>query len=409
MKILNIEFKNIFLFQNAKIDFLIHKKYKDSNFDNTYHVNNLKINPKIGIIGKNSSGKSTLLKNIYFIDDLLSDNIITKTLSFLYEQLFRNINKNNNLESNILNYNLIQKSLKFEFCYNEEHELEYIIKLLNNNKNNIIKINFDIDNLIINISHNDINKKFNLKMFLDNFIYIIKNNIDFNNINKIFEIFNRETIKIKNEYINFLKELDLLKYINLIQYSNKWNIHSKFIENYINNNLKNKDRILDWLKIADNSIENFAYNDKKQVIGFLNNTKNEPIPFDYLSIGTIKWFGYFPIIFNKESNLIVIDEIETSLHPLLTKTLIKTIYNVNKQILFTTHNPLLFPKGYRPDAIYYVEKNLDNKANLYLVSDYYKIERSNSIANMIQQNIIGDSPDINDICDFWDKISDYNE
>ena len=273
MKILNIEFKNIFLFQNAKIDFLIHKKYKDSNFDNTYHVNNLKINPKIGIIGKNASGKSILLKNIYFIDDLLSDNIITKTLSFLSEQLFRNIDKNNNLESNILNYNLIQKSLKFEFCYNEEHELEYIIKLLNNNKNNIIKINFDIDNLIINISHNDINKKFNLKMFLDNFIYIIKNNIDFNNINNIFEIFNRETIKIKNEYINFLKELDLLKYINLIQYSNKWNIHSKFIENYINNNLKNKDRILDWLKIADNSIENFAYNDKKQVIGFLNNTK----------------------------------------------------------------------------------------------------------------------------------------
>jgi len=74
--------------------------------------------------------------------------------------------------------------------------------------------------------------------------------------------------------------------------------------------------------------------------------------------------------------LVFIDEIETSLHPLLVKELIKLIQNpeVNShgaQVVFTTHSPaLLDTELLRRDQIWFTEKDENGATNLYPLSDY---------------------------------------
>lgn len=73
---------------------------------------------------------------------------------------------------------------------------------------------------------------------------------------------------------------------------------------------------------------------------------------------------------------VVIDEIETSLHPLLVKGLLKTAFSSEKnpenaQIIFTTHNPLLLDQSLmRRDQIWFTEKAPTGATQLYPLTDY---------------------------------------
>jgi AAA15 family ATPase/GTPase len=73
---------------------------------------------------------------------------------------------------------------------------------------------------------------------------------------------------------------------------------------------------------------------------------------------------------------VFIDELEVSLHPLLTRELIKFIQNpkINKsgaQLIFTTHDTtLLDPELLRRDQIWFTEKDKSGATNLYSMSDY---------------------------------------
>jgi uncharacterized protein len=74
--------------------------------------------------------------------------------------------------------------------------------------------------------------------------------------------------------------------------------------------------------------------------------------------------------------IMLVDEIETSLHPLLIRFLIgrfhsKTINQQKAQIIFTTHNTsILSGEMFRRDQIWFVEKGEDNATKLYPLSDF---------------------------------------
>jgi len=73
---------------------------------------------------------------------------------------------------------------------------------------------------------------------------------------------------------------------------------------------------------------------------------------------------------------VFIDELEVSLHPLLTRELIKFIQNpkINKsgaQLIFATHDTtLLDSELFRRDQIWFTEKDKNGATNLYSMSDY---------------------------------------
>ena len=73
--------------------------------------------------------------------------------------------------------------------------------------------------------------------------------------------------------------------------------------------------------------------------------------------------------------VLLIDELEASMHPLMTRSIIKMFNSKNNtngaQILFTTHDAgLLDNEIFRRDQVWFTEKGLDGATQLYPLSDY---------------------------------------
>jgi AAA15 family ATPase/GTPase len=99
---------------------------------------------------------------------------------------------------------------------------------------------------------------------------------------------------------------------------------------------------------------------------------------DEESAGTRRFFSLIgPWIETlEEGNVLFIDEIETSLHPILVAELLKLLFcdkNNPKgaQVVFTTHNPVLLDKSIlRRDQIWFTEKVSNGATHLYPLTDY---------------------------------------
>ena len=118
----------------------------------------------------------------------------------------------------------------------------------------------------------------------------------------------------------------------------------------------------------------------KVTLSHLSHGSKEPIPLDLSDEfnGTQVLFRNAGAWLNVFSNgeVLLIDEIDTSLHSLLVMFLINRFHsgatNPRKsQIVFTTHNTaLLNQELFRRDQIWFVEKNNDNASTLYPLSDF---------------------------------------
>lgn len=100
--------------------------------------------------------------------------------------------------------------------------------------------------------------------------------------------------------------------------------------------------------------------------------------FSEESDGTQKLFSYAGPLLDVLAigRLLVVDELDTSLHPLMVRFLISLVHNpaINKhnaQLIFTTHDTsVLDPDLYRRDQIWFVEKAKDQSSRLYPLSDF---------------------------------------
>lgn len=109
--------------------------------------------------------------------------------------------------------------------------------------------------------------------------------------------------------------------------------------------------------------------------------ENETVPLDFKdeeSAGTRQYFALIgPWLDTLDHGYTVfIDEIETSLHPLLVKELLKLLLSdthnpKGAQVVFTTHNPVLLDKTLlRRDQIWFTEKTPAGSTRLYPLTDY---------------------------------------
>lgn len=96
------------------------------------------------------------------------------------------------------------------------------------------------------------------------------------------------------------------------------------------------------------------------------------------STGTNKLFNISGPIFDvlNEGGTLVVDELDSSLHPLLTLSITKLFNSKehnpkNAQLIFSTHDTNLFSYGqYRRDQIYFVEKDRFGATDLYSLVEY---------------------------------------
>jgi AAA15 family ATPase/GTPase len=107
----------------------------------------------------------------------------------------------------------------------------------------------------------------------------------------------------------------------------------------------------------------------------------DPVSLDFESeesAGTRRFFSligpWIDILENGKT--VFIDEIETSLHPLLIRELLKLLFSAENnpkgaQVVFTTHNPILLDTTLmRRDQIWFTEKSSTGATHLYPLTDY---------------------------------------
>lgn len=152
------------------------------------------------------------------------------------------------------------------------------------------------------------------------------------------------------------------------------------------------DIILDMEKITESDLPNFPNTMPKEVQDYFKkemmNKENPKISFVHSgnsalglrneSDGTLRLLAFAGQWINALDNgqVLVVDEIDNSLHPLLVRFLIRLICDpeINKnnaQLVFTTHDTsLLDNEIFRRDQIWFVEKDKSNSTQLYPLLDF---------------------------------------
>lgn len=113
----------------------------------------------------------------------------------------------------------------------------------------------------------------------------------------------------------------------------------------------------------------------------------------YESLGTIRFIEIFPIILSalKNGNVLVIDEFDSSIHPMAVMDIINIFHNddinINKaQLIFNTHNPIfLSPYLFRKDEIKFVDSDENGFSSLYKLED---IKDKNGRSSRMDENIV---------------------
>jgi AAA15 family ATPase/GTPase len=147
-----------------------------------------------------------------------------------------------------------------------------------------------------------------------------------------------------------------------------------------------------WTTEHDADIENIVYEEgtiyKKTIISLHADSEDNLIemPITSESDGTRRLIEYMPLFYDitRQSKVYVVDEIERSMHPILIKDLIQTLSDsetAKGQLIFTTHESSLLDQGiFRPDEIWFAQKDVEQATQLYPLSDY-NIHKTANIEN----------------------------
>lgn len=171
---------------------------------------------------------------------------------------------------------------------------------------------------------------------------------------------------------------EVFRYFNERFILNYFGYNSFSIETLLN---ENKDLFLQVLRIADNDIVDIRIRHglppASQLIITTFHKSNPAIPFDFFteeSDGTKVLFNMMLTILNiiQGNKVLLIDEIETSLHAKLVEYIINMFHqSESAQLIYTTHNThLLDTTKLRKDQVYFVNKREDASSDLYSLFDF---------------------------------------
>lgn len=167
-------------------------------------------------------------------------------------------------------------------------------------------------------------------------------------------------------------------------------------------------------KTAYDGIANIVYENDKLYIKHLSPQHRladghiESTPYAFESEGTRRLIELMPIFYllRNPNKVFVIDEIECSIHPIMIKELMHAISDssiIKGQLIFTTHEScLLDQRIFRPDEIWFAQKDTDQATQLYPLSDF-NIHNTANIENGYLQGRYGGIPFLSNINDLnWE-------
>ncbi|WP_244161420.1 AAA family ATPase [Trichlorobacter thiogenes] len=355
-----------------------------------------KVLPVASIYGANASGKTNILKALhFFVSGILSSHMRGSIEGGISRNAFK-LDSKYSKEPSRFDCDFIHKSVRYHFgyiiddekiieewlyayphgtkqvwYYRKHGEAMYFGKFLKG-KNRVIESMTRINSLFISVAAQNNNEKLLdlYKYFKNNFIFSFN---QFKDNEMSYDLLAND--KTKDIMIEFLKDADI------------GIVNSKFEE------VKPPDEVYELDKkirelVSNHSNFNMKSNvEKKQVKFAHRGAEGEEIYFDIRdeSRGTqalVKMIG--PILTCLAAGAtLVIDEIDTSMHPHLCIKLIELFNNpeINRkyaQLLFTTHDTNLLSNKYlRRDEIWFTEKNLTGATELISLAEIKSRQNDN--------------------------------
>lgn len=417
--ILNLRFQNAYVFSNEVVLSLEANMQTKKFHSNVYSENNFNVVKSMGLYGQNNVGKTKFIQCIKIIKSVMlnekfdilpnwfnNDNFSKFGISFMLNGRKYDFEFKINAKTRNIIYEYFSEIVK------DEYGNEKVNCLLKRDlKNNIFKC---LDNELINILPFTANNNI--------LIYLLDSS-------------KFETLKfIKETIIKFAKKIDIID-MNHPPISNTISIlksHSK---------LQNK--VVEFIKNADLYLEDYKYDENIQLImstqqkernDLLNKEinliptaameqlklvsvyKGIPVPsllFD--SIGTKKIVAIAGFIINalEDNRILIIDEMDSSLHFKLTRSIVSMFnneLNKNAQLIFTVHdiNLLDLKKLFRKEQIAFMSKD-DNSVRIYRLSDFKAsdgIRDTTDIIEKYKKGILGAIPHPNLYKSLWSIFDD---
>lgn len=160
------------------------------------------------------------------------------------------------------------------------------------------------------------------------------------------------------------------------------------IEHLLATDSPSRERVLELIRAADVGITDVRVvvdpdgHEEPHLVFQHGNSKTEFRAHDE-SAGTLSWLNLLPTALTvlDQGHILTVDEIDTSLHPVLTAELVELFQNPQTnphgaQLIFTSHDPSLLGTSLRPggllerDQIWFVEKDADGASTLYPLTDF---------------------------------------
>lgn len=206
-----------------------------------------------------------------------------------------------------------------------------------------------------------------------------------------FNIYEENPGDLKDFAIDFLKKTDF----NIEDYSiSKIDIPQELLAN-----------------MPDFLVKNMPLNPKAYQVLFKHRSSNNYLSLDEESLGTQIIFSFIPFIADtlKNKKVLIIDELDKSLHPFLVQYIVEMFNDpeINKnasQLIFNTHDTNLLDLNIlRRDQIWFTEKNNENGvSDLYPLSDF-SVRKKENVEKGYMLGRYGAVPFIKNDFNLWDK------
>jgi len=391
------------------------------NSQNSFKVRNYELLSSSVIYGANASGKSNILKAMSFMKNIvLNTNKVIQSIDTLPHDPFR-LNTMTQDTSSTFEIVFFIKEVKYRYGFEMDTTTVYSEWLYADTNGKEAKLFYRDEDEKEYVNPNEFeegfiffNKKDSKIKISKNQLFIWKCDQDGGSISTIilnwFTRFNMIDGLNHDGYINYtMKKMEdasfKAKIVDLVRTTDigieniemkTENISIDMIEKLpISEDIKQK-----MLKSADvQSVvlhtSHKLYDNDNQHIGTVDFDID-----DEESLGTQKFFKMSAPILNtlEEGKILMIDELDASLHPVLTKHLIKLFHNkdINKhkaQLIFVTHDTNLLNKHlFSRDQIWMTEKNKYGATDIYSLTQFKGVRKDEDFKKQYIQGKYGAIP-----------------
>ncbi len=416
-----IEFsvKNFLSFKE-KVTLSMEKGTGNENKENIITANITNLLKTAAIYGANASGKSNILKAFTCAILMIRNSSIMPIegkWNIIKPFLFDEESKTKPSEFEFI---FIENNVKYRYFFSADENKIYdeildayysqkptnIFKRSNTNHYEFSNDKNKLESLAANNTENKLFLStatiWNYDKTKDAFLWFAKRVDTYNSFDKIKDSdlisYSNGDENLKEFTLNLLKQADILIKDISVSYNEK-EIDNTLIDPFIPEIFKSKEKFKAKNVKIEVKHEVLTKNNKKQIY---------TLNFNDESSGTKVLFALAPFLKRAFENtkIIIVDELEKSLHPTLVEFIIKLFNNkninkVNSQLIFTTHaTNLLNLELLRRDQIWFTEKNPDTGISDLYPLDSFSVRKDENIQKGYINGRYGAIPFIKDI-DLW--------